>query len=128
MPHCRAGPARHDGGVDDQLLLSARARVLADLTARRQATASAVSLLEDAVEARRWWAQQWTEGEVYVAGLVAQDVQDQLFDQGERWPLCLACDPDAPEHSLHIQPDLGGPDPVWVCEESGQEVAPLGRL
>lgn len=113
--------------MDDHLLMSARARVLADLTARRQATAPAVSLLEDAVESRRWWAEQWAEGELYVAGLVAQDVQDQLFDQGSRWPLCLACE-DAPEHSLHIQPDLGGPDPVWVCEESGQEVARLGRL
>ena len=114
--------------MDDQLLLSARARVLADLTARRQATAPAVSLLEDAVESRKWWVQHWTEGEMYVAGLVAQDVQDLLFDQGSRWPLCLACDPGAPEHSLHIEPDLGGPDPIWVCEESGLEVAPLGRL
>ena len=114
--------------MDDHLLLTARARVLADLNARRQATAPAVSLLEDAVEARRWWAEQWREGEMYVAGLVAQDVQDQLFDQGDRWPLCLTCDAGAPEHSLHIQPDLGGPDPVWVCEESGQAVAPLGHL
>jgi hypothetical protein len=113
--------------VDHQLLLSARARVLADLEARAQATAPAVSLLEDAVEARQWWVEQWTEGEMYVAGLVAQDVQDQLFDQGSRWPVCLSCD-GAPVHSLHIQPDLGGPDPVWVCEESGREVAPLGRL
>lgn len=113
--------------MDDHLLLSARARVLADLTARQQATAPAVSLLEDAVEQRRWWAEQWQQGELYVAGLVAQDVQDQLLDQGSRWPVCLACD-GAPVHSLHIQPDLGGPDPVWVCEESGQEVAPLGRL
>jgi hypothetical protein len=38
------------------------------------------------------------------------------------------CDEDAPEHTLHIQPDLGGPDPYWVCEESGQPVAPLGSL
>lgn len=117
----------HDGGVDDQLLLSARARVLADLSARRQATPPAVSLLEDAVEQRRWWAEQWSQGAQYVAGLVAQDVQDQLFDQGDRWPLCLGCE-DAPIHSLHIQPDLGGPDPVWVCEESGQAIAPLGHL
>jgi hypothetical protein len=113
--------------VDHQLLLSARARVLADLEARQQATAPAVSLLEDAVEARRWWAEQWIEGAPYVAGLVAQDVQDQLFDQGARWPVCHECR-DAPLHSLHIQPDLGGPDPVWVCEESGRAVADLGRL
>ena len=108
-------------------MLDARARVLADLEARRQATAPAVSLLEDAVESRRWWAQQWAESEIYVAGLVAHDVQDQLFDQGSRWPVCRECG-RAEEHSLHIQPDLGGPDPVWVCEESGREVAELGRL
>ena len=29
-------------------------------------------------------------------------------------------------HPLYIQPDLGGPDPVWVCEETGDAVAPLG--
>ena len=113
--------------MDHQLLLTARARVLADLEARRKATAEAVSLLEDALESRRWWAEQWSQGEPYVAGLVAQDVQDLLFDQGDRWPLCHSC-PDAPEHSLHIQPDLGGPDPFWVCEESGSDVAPLGGL
>src|SRR5690349_11837009 len=103
--------------MDDELLLSARARVLSDLEARRQASAAAVSLLEDAMASRRWWAEQWAEGAAYVAGLVAQDVQDQLFDLGDRWPLCVRCD-DGPVHSLHIQPDLGGPDPVWVCEES----------
>jgi hypothetical protein len=79
------------------------------------------------VASRQWWAEQWPEGEVYVAGLVAQDVQDAAFDAGLRWPVCHTCQ-DAPEHSLHIQPDLGGPDPMWVCEESGQAVAGLGRL
>ncbi|HYH34076.1 MAG TPA: hypothetical protein VD814_02875 [Nocardioides sp.] len=113
--------------MDHQLFLAARARVLADLEARRQATAPLVSVLEDAVAARRWWAEQWPEGEMYVAGLVAQDVQDAVLDAGDRWPLCLACE-DAPAHALHIQPDLGGPDPVWVCEESGTPVAELGRL
>ena len=85
-----------------------------------------VSALEDAVASRQWWAEQWPEGEVYVAGLVAQDVQDALFETTERWPLCLSC--DGAVHSLYIQPDLGGPDPVWVCEESGDVVAPLGGL
>jgi hypothetical protein len=33
-----------------------------------------------------------------------------------------------PVHALHIQPDLGGPDPYWVCEETGEPVAPLGNL
>ena len=109
-------------------LLDARARVLKDLEARHLATAAAVSLLEEAVSERGWWAEQWPEGRVYVAGLVAQDVQDALFDSARRWPVCTACDEDAPLHSLSVSPDLGGPDPVWVCEESGQLVAPLGGL
>lgn len=120
-------PAGQNRNVDHRLYLAARQRVLADLTARRQATPDLVSVLEDAVAARRWWAEQWPEGEIYVAGLVAQDVQDAAIDAGDRWPLCLIC-PGGPEHALHIEPDLGGPDPVWVCEESGQAVAELGRL
>ena len=115
------------GTVDNALLYDARARVLSDLQARQQATASAVSALEDAVSQRKWWAEQWPEGEQYVAGLVAQDVQDALFETVGRWPLCQTCR-NAPEHALHIQPDLGGPDPVWVCEETGDVVAPLGGL
>jgi hypothetical protein len=112
--------------MDTQALFEARARVLADLEARRSATAAAVSFLEDAISSRTWWAEQWPEGVQYVAGLVAQDVQDALFETTERWPLCLGC--GGPAHSLYIQPDLGGPDPVWVCEESGDVVAPLGGL
>ena len=64
----------------------------------------------------------------YIAGLVAQDVQDALFETAGRWPLCHDCGEEAPVHTLYIQPDLGGPDPVWVCEESGDVVAPLGGL
>ena len=114
--------------MDKELLFDARARVLADLQARDLATAGAVSVLEDAVSAREWWASQWPGegGAVYVAGLVAQDVQDVLLETVGRWPLCLHC--PGPEHSLYIAPDLGGPDPVWVCEESGDVVAPLGDL
>jgi hypothetical protein len=113
--------------MDTARLFEARSRVLADLQAREHATAAAVNALEDAVADRKWWAEQWPEGEAYVAGLVAQDVQDALFETAGRWPLCLSCE-DAPLHALHIQPDLGGPDPVWVCEESGREIAPLGEL
>jgi hypothetical protein len=102
--------------------------VLADLQARQHATAAAVSALEDAVAQRKWWAEQWPEGEAYVAGLVAQDVQDALFETVGRWPVCTDCAADAPVHTLYIQPDLGGPDPVWVCEESGDVIAPLGGL
>jgi hypothetical protein len=115
------------GGMDTARLFEARSRVLADLQARQHASPAAVSALEDAVADRKWWAEQWPQGEVYVAGLVAQDVQDALFETVGRWPVCLTCG-DAPVHALHIQPDLGGPDPVWVCEESGREIAPLGLL
>ena len=72
--------------------------------------------------------EQWPEGETYIAGLVAQDVQDALFETVGRWPVCRECGEKAPVHTLYIQPDLGGPDPVWVCEESGDVVAPLGGL
>ncbi|GEP36485.1 hypothetical protein NPS01_01480 [Nocardioides psychrotolerans] len=113
--------------MDDTLFFEARALVLADLQARHQATAEAVSALEDACAARKWWAEQWPEGGVFVAGLVAQDVQDSLFESRARWPLCLGCE-DGPSHSLYIQPDLGGPDPVWVCEETGTVAAALGQL
>ena len=112
--------------MDASLIFTARALVLADLEARRCATPEAVSALEDAMSQRTWWAEQWPEGEQYVAGLVAQDVQDALFETMGRWPVCDQC--QGPEHSLYIQPDLGGPDPMWVCEESGDAVAPLGNL
>jgi hypothetical protein len=42
--------------------------------------------------------------------------------------MCLSCDPEHPEHSLYIEPDIGGPSPTWVCEESGRTVAALGHL
>jgi hypothetical protein len=112
---------------DEVVLPDARARVLADLQASGFATAQSVSALEDVVEQRRWWAGLWPAGHVYVAGLVAQDLQDAMFEVIGRWPLCPAC-PDLPEHALYIHPELGGPDPVWVCEESAIDVAQLGRL
>ncbi len=110
-----------------ELMLSARSLVLADLNARQAADAAAVSTLEDALEQRRWWVEQWPEGAAYVAGLVAQDVQDTLWDNTGRWPQCLGCD-EGPEHLLYIHPDLGGPDPAWVCEETGTRVSSLGQL
>jgi hypothetical protein len=112
---------------DGVVLPDARARVLADLQATGFATSLTVSLLEDVVEQRRWWAAQWPEGREYVAGLVAQDLQDALLDLVGRWPVCSAC-PDLPEHALYIHPELGGPDPTWVCEESAIDMAELGRL
>lgn len=113
--------------MDVELLFEARARVLADLEARHRAIPLAVSALEEAVSSRSWWAEQWPEGAQYVAGLVAQDVQDALMETIGRWPVCDWCD-ETGEHMVYIHPDLGGPEPTWVCEESGNVVAPLGQL
>jgi hypothetical protein len=119
--------------VDDRVIYEARARVLADLQARGVASAATVSALDEACSQRRWWVEQWPEGATYVAGLIAQDVQDALVDGHARsrpeglWPVCRGCQ-EGPVHALHIEPDLGGPDPTWVCEESGTRVAALGAL
>ncbi|MGI9156946.1 MAG: hypothetical protein ACR2FG_09960 [Marmoricola sp.] len=113
--------------TSDDPLITARALVLRDLTATEVATPANVSLLESAVAQRRWWLEQWAEGRPFVAGLVAQDVQDALLGSAGRWPLCRACDAPA-SHALYVDPDIGGPDPHWVCEESGTVVAPLGGL
>lgn len=115
------------------MIYVARATVLADLQARGLTTPGAVTLLDEACSERKWWLEQWPDGAPYIAGLVAQDVQDALADQFGRadreglWPLCTGCG-DGPVHALHIEPDLGGPDPHWVCEERGRAVAPLGGL
>lgn len=117
--------------TSDDDLITARALVLHDLEVTRAADAQTVSALEEAVTTRRWWASQWAEGRAYVAGLVAQDVQDALLERVGRWPLCPVCDSAAEAaepHALYIHPELGGPDPTWVCERSGVTVAPLGGL
>ncbi|MBS4753410.1 hypothetical protein KG112_11415 [Nocardioides sp. zg-ZUI104] len=119
--------------MDDSVIYAARAQVLADLQARGLCTPDSVTLLEEACSERRWWLQQWPDGAPYIAGLIAQDVQDGLADKFGRsapeglWPVCVTC-PSGPVHTLHIDPDLGGPDPRWVCEESGTPVARLGEL
>lgn len=107
--------------------MAARARVLHDLEATGIADAATVSVLEAALADRGWWLEQWAEGRAYVVGLVAQDVQDRLLETRGRWPLCRACDELDP-HALYVHPDLGGPEPHWVCEHSGIEVAPVGEL
>ncbi|MGH3498542.1 MAG: hypothetical protein ACRDP1_13860 [Nocardioidaceae bacterium] len=119
---------RHDPPIptDGDPVLAARARVLHDLGARGMADVVGVSILEDAVSQRRWWLSQWADGAPFIAGLIAQDVADALFDRVGRWPRCTACEQNA-EHSLHIEPELGD-DPHWVCAESGMTVAPLGAL
>ena len=43
-------------------------------------TSHMVSALDEACSQRRWWVEQWPEGSAYVAGLIAQDVQDALVD------------------------------------------------
>jgi hypothetical protein len=112
--------------MSDDPLLRARAWVLHDLEATGAADPSTVSALEEAVSDRRWWAAQWEQGVAYAAGLVAQDVQDALLSSHGRWPLCPLCQDAA--HALYIHPELGGPDPTWICEETGRAVAPLGAL
>ena len=67
------------------------------------------------------------ELQVEIVRRVAQDVQDALLDTNGRWPLCRACDVLEP-HALYVHPDLGGPDPTWVCEHAGIAVAPIGEL
>ncbi len=115
-----------EGMTANDPLMTARSLVLHDLQVRRSADARTVSALEEAVSHRTWWLSQWPDGHGLVAGLVAQDVQDALFDAGGRWPLCTACD-NTHQHTLDIQPELG-PDPHWVCPESGIVVGPLGTL
>ncbi len=111
----------------DDWILQARALVLHDLTSTGVADAHAVSILEHALDQRSWWLDQWAEGRQFVAGLVAQDVQDALLETAGRWPLCRACG-DGATHALYVHPELGGPDPCWVCEQGGMRVADLGEL
>lgn len=110
----------------EQALHAARALVLADLAAGQVAAADVVSMVEDSVAQRRWWVEQWPEGAAYVAGLVAQDVQDALLERYGRWPLCPVCGSGDP-HALEVEPELG-PDPHWVCHLAGVKVAAVGTL
>lgn len=130
----RRGKSAHNGCMDDaanlssleQALHAARALVLADLMAGDVAEADVVSLVEESLAQRRWWVEQWPEGAAFVSGLVAQDVQDALLERKGRWPLCPVCATGDP-HALDVEPELG-PDPHWVCHESGVDVAPVGSL
>ncbi|ANW18940.1 hypothetical protein [Streptomyces clavuligerus] len=115
-----------DTNLLEQALHTARALVLADLAARDVADAEVVSLVEESVTHRRWWAEQWPQGREFLTGLVAQDVQDALLERYGRWPLCPVCDQGDP-HALEVEPELG-PDPRWVCHRAGVVVAPVGRL
>jgi hypothetical protein len=110
-----------------EVVMRARALVLHDLESTGCADPGTVSVLESALADRGWWLEQWAEGRDFVVGLVAQDVQDALLQTSGRWPLCRACDLLDP-HALYVHPDLGGPDPTWVCEHAGIEVAAVGEL
>lgn len=108
-------------------LLQARALVLHDLAVCGADSASFVDVVEDAVTERRWWVEEWPEGAAYVAGQVAQDVQDRLLDQGLRWPACPVHGDTEAGHNLHIEPELGT-ESWWACTIDGVPVAPLGAL
>ncbi|MFF7632268.1 hypothetical protein ACFZB9_03840 [Kitasatospora sp. NPDC008050] len=114
-------------------LHQARALILTDLSARSvldrdpAADAAVVSLVEDAVTHRRWWLEQWPDGAGFVAGLLAQDVQDALLEGYGRWPLCEACAREGDPHALGVEPELGA-DPHWVCGKEGVAVAAVGSL
>jgi hypothetical protein len=110
----------------ERALHAARALVLADLAAREVVAADVVSMMEESIVQRRWWVEQWPEGVEYVAGLVAQDVQDALLEAYGRWPLCPVCASGDP-HALEVEPELG-PDPHWVCHQAGVKVAAVGNL
>ncbi|MEU7322260.1 hypothetical protein ABZ682_17115 [Streptomyces griseoviridis] len=110
----------------EQALHAARALVLADLVAGEVAEADIVSMVEESVVQRRWWVGQWPEGAAFVAGLVAQDVQDALLERYGRWPLCPVCE-GGDLHALEVEPELGA-DPHWVCHQAGVKVAPVGAL
>jgi hypothetical protein len=110
----------------ERTLHAARALVLADLASGEVAAADVVSMVEDSVVQRRWWVEQWPEGAAYVAGLVAQDVQDALLESHGRWPLCPVCGSGDP-HALEVEPELGS-DPHWVCHKAGVKVASVGSL
>ncbi|WP_406285557.1 hypothetical protein [Embleya sp. NBC_00896] len=107
----------------DVALLTARSLVLADLRVHDVETPETVTVVEHALVERKWWVEQWPEGAAYVPGLIGQDVQEALAEQGTMWPRC----PLHGDHPLYIEPELGE-DPHWVCEKDAVAVAALGGL
>jgi len=108
-------------------LLRARALVLRDLHEYGCSSATVVDIVEDAVAGRRWWVEQWPDGAAYVAGLVAQDVQEAMLASIGRWPVCPRHSPGEDPHELLVEPELG-PEPHWVCPREGVAVARVGAL
>ena len=99
-------------------LQDARTAVLRDLD-----TSSYDPLVDRCVEHRRWWLEQWSDGEPFLLCLLAQDVQEALRLRDPLWPLC----PEHSDHALVVEPDLGT-DPFWICERTGLPVAAVGSL
>ena len=99
-------------------LSDARAAVLRDL-----ADPTYDELVDRCLEQRRWWVEQWAEGEQYLLCLLAQDVQEAVHETQPQWPVCS----EHGDHALVVGPDLGT-DPFWVCERSGLPVASVGSL
>ncbi|MDX2632322.1 hypothetical protein PV381_38190 [Streptomyces scabiei] len=110
----------------EQALHAARALVLADLAAGRVAEADVVSMVEESVVQRRWWVEQWPDGVPYVAGLVAQDVQDALLERYGRWPLCPVCEDGDPHPRLVAHPPRVGSQLRFHVERV--RVAEVGAL
>jgi len=70
------------------------------------------------------WLEQWPDGDRYLPGLLAQDVQAVVYARVDPlWPLCPTCG----DHALFVEPDLGE-DAFWVCPRSGLPIAEVGRL
>lgn len=96
--------------------------------ARDLADPSYASVLGAALEHRRWWVEQWAEGEPFLTCLLAQDVQEAVQAREPLWPPCS--EPSCPQvgrHPLVVEPDLGT-DPFWLCERTGLPVAAVGSL
>lgn len=111
--------------IDDvsAALLRARALVLHDIMACGADVPGIVDVLDEAVHDREWWVRSWPQGSDFLAGQVAQDVQDRLVDTEGRWPPC----PVHSDEALQLEPPLGA-DSRWVCGQGCGEVAALGGL
>src|ERR1035437_8511157 len=92
--------SQNESRIDDTsaALLRARALVLRDIVACGADVPGIVDVLDVAVREREWWVQRWPEGIEFLAGQVAQDVQDRLVDTEGRWPPC----PHHPDEALEL--------------------------
>ncbi len=115
--------------MDEAVLHTARAAILADLRSRGLEDVMTVSALEEAMSQRRWWVEQWPDGLPYVAGLVAQDVQDALF--GRRAPVAGVPPLPGSGAGAHAGDRAGprrAPTRCGSARRPAHEVCPLGAL